>query len=275
MLGSVALPWSVIPRRFTPRPISPARGLPFWQEKTGEIVVALSLFDVNWRELFDLVTDGGPPPRHVCLRIMEGVEIRGMYAVALDVGDWPTGTNLTLENYGRIQGAGGEGGRGGDTSSNAYDSDGYPGGNGGDAFYTRHDVTLTNEGTVGGGGGGGGGSSVGNGANGSFSGGGGGGGGAGPNAGAGGSGGKGTASSDDGYPGDDGALTSGGDGGREGDTDTSVIYGGDGGGPGESGQKGDDDFASGGAGGSPGNAVDGDSHVTYETIGDIRGNQVN
>ena len=73
---------------------------------------------------------------------------------ALDTGvTFPTGSQLTLINYGKIYGQAGTGGNGGSTNNGA----GGPGGPGGPALTAQYPLTIYNYGTIAGGGGGGGG----------------------------------------------------------------------------------------------------------------------
>jgi|Laugresbdmm110dd_1035094.scaffolds.fasta_scaffold03135_2 hypothetical protein len=81
---------------------------------------------------------------------------------ALDIGQFPTGTIIEIENNGSIQGAGGLAGAGGTVYGAAANTTGgpYSGGKGGDAIkadYSNQTVTITNNGTIYAGGGGGGG----------------------------------------------------------------------------------------------------------------------
>lgn len=81
---------------------------------------------------------------------------------ALDIGQFPTGTIIEIENNGSIQGAGGLAGAGGTVYGAAANTVGgpYSGGKGGDAIkanYLNQTVTITNNGTIYAGGGGGGG----------------------------------------------------------------------------------------------------------------------
>lgn len=155
------------------------------------------------------------------------------------VGDWPEDVAIEIVNNGAIVG---RGGRGGDFLNTA--------GDGSTAFYTRVPVTVTNNGEISGGGGGGGAAvqtpnpdisddvfSYG------------GGGGAGVPAGAAGF-----------YGGQPGTRVSGGAG---------YVYGGKGGDLGQAGGTGFD------PGGLAGAAVDGDSYVTFNALGTIKGARVN
>jgi hypothetical protein len=198
---------------------------------------------------------------------------------AFDTGTFPAGSTLQITNNGRIEGAGGSGGRGAAvTSTCAVSSASTPGGGGGPALQARLALTMTNNGGVWGGGGGGGGgiakglSSFGGGV--SPVGGGGGGGGAGIVAGAGGSSGSGFGS----VNGAAGTSTAGGAGGPGGNDAGAAIggTGGAGGGPGLAGNA-----ATGGTGsctttvnsggGATGSATIGNSFITWSVVGDRRG----
>lgn len=161
---------------------------------------------------------------------------------AFDVGTWTDPVTINLFVVGRIQGCGGNGGRG----------DASNGGVGGPALYTREAINLTStDGEVWGGAGGGGGSNTGNG----------GGGGAGKLPGTGG------ALVGSGQPGADGTTEAGGAGGN-----AVPNPGGAGGGPGLVGSN----SVFGGTGGAAGAAIDGDTFVTdVGAVGDIRGGQIN
>lgn len=162
---------------------------------------------------------------------------------AFHVGSWPSGVAIEIVNHGLIAGRGGAGGG---------FATGVNGGSGGPGLYTRYAVTVENNGIIGGGGGGGGmgesdGPAIG------------GGGGGGAAYGQGGA---------TGIAGEDGDLLTGGVGAGIGSG-----KGGDGGDLGQSGSTGG--TGGGGSGGSAGSAVDGDSFVTWDVEGDIRGSQVN
>jgi hypothetical protein len=184
---------------------------------------------------------------------------------AFEVGSWPGTVDITIENLGRIQGAGGGGGRGFSTAA------GEAGAAGGAALYTRYAIDLKNAGgQVWGGGGGGGGGGHRSVPNPPGAGGAGGGGGAGTNAGLGGAGETGGSTS-----GTNGTDTSGGTGGL-GPAFNPGGDGGNGGGPGAAGATGGAGVTTaGGAGGAGGAAVDGTSFVTYVSVGSILGSQIN
>lgn len=166
---------------------------------------------------------------------------------AFDVGSWPSGLTINLINRGRIQGAGGAGGKSSGTAA------GKPGGT---ALYTRYSLNLDNTGGEIWGGGGGGGGGVGLC--------GGGGGGAGTVPGAGGdydhSAGSGIG------PGSPGTGIAGGAGGP------GFSSGGAGGGPGLTGAGAP---VVGGTAGAAGKAIDGISYITVSVAGDRRGSEVN
>lgn len=186
-------------------------------------------------------------------------------APACDIGDWPSGTTVKVIVNGRIQGCAGKGGAGGDGDN----SNGTNGSGGGIALYTRRAIELDNQGEVWGGAGGGGGGAAdllpatnpG----------GGGGGGAGFAVGIGGKGGK--SGFGDANDGSNGTTDAGGSGGSGFDDGGNGGAGGDPAQAGSGGQNTPD--GSGGSGGSAGSAIDGNSHITYTTTGDIRGAQVN
>lgn len=84
-------------------------------------------------------------------------------SAAMDVGPWPTGSSITINNSGTIVGRGGDGGAGGPAQGNSPTYDilvvpGSPGLTGGTGLVTARPVTISNSGTIAGGGGGGGGS---------------------------------------------------------------------------------------------------------------------
>ncbi len=176
----------------------------------------------------------------------------------------PVGSTVILNNEGRIQGRGGDGGRGDDTQT--------LGGDGGTALNTNVSTTIDNlSGEIWGGGGGGGGGGGSTNTNPPGSGGGGGGGGAGTNGGSGGPGGSGSSSS--GSAGSAGTATAGGNGGGGG---VLAGNGGTGGNPGIAGSNGGTGcpICFGSSGGAAGNAIDGVSNVTFVNTGDIQGPQI-
>lgn len=78
---------------------------------------------------------------------------------AMTISGFTAGDTITMTNYGKILGAGGMGGRGGDwysADSNNY-SHGQPGQGGGTALSVGYAVSISNAGQIAGGGGGGGG----------------------------------------------------------------------------------------------------------------------
>lgn len=223
------------------------------------ITIDAGILNVNLRDLHDTIypepEDGGSPTINITCYIEEGAIVGSASTdlVAFDVGDWPADIPITIYVRGRIQGAGGDGG---DATPNNEGID--PGEDGGDAFYTRKDVTVVldeGDGEIWGGGGGGGGD---------FSSGattiGGGGGGAGQIPGDGGA----SRNRPDGEP---GTTEAGGDG----EDDNNDDFGGDGGDPGQDGDNSRHNIQ----GGDAGLAVDGLSYITKVGAGDIRGSEVN
>lgn len=231
------------------------------------IIINSDINNVNLREAYDAQFVNPPAPTaDIVCEILGGVVVGSANpsTPAFDVGDWSdyTYNSITVISYGRIAGAGGQGGRYGYGDS----IPGEPGVAGGLALYTRTAITYDNQGKIyGGGGGGGGGAGFRSGL--TFSRGGGGGGGAGRVAGSGGLGGSGgTVSAAS------GSLNTGGAGGAP---EKNAGIGGAGGGPAQAGQAGQTKTGSGGAGGAAGQAVDGESYITYTTVGDILGARVN
>jgi len=82
-----------------------------------------------------------------------GVVVGGNGADAIVTGSFPLGSTVTLVNNGTIVGYGGIGGQGQDESE--FGDPVYPGTDGGNAIRVDFDLTITNNGTIGGGGGGG------------------------------------------------------------------------------------------------------------------------
>lgn len=115
------------------------------------ITIDVSTLNFNLRDAYDSIY---PPPEddtEVTCRIADGA-IVGSSSVATPafiVGDWPSGTTITIEIEGRIQGRGGDGGAGSIGTGSAGQA-------GGDALYTRRNVTITGSGEIYGGAGGGG-----------------------------------------------------------------------------------------------------------------------
>jgi hypothetical protein len=172
---------------------------------------------------------------------------------AFDTGNWPSGVILNLIVKGRIQGAGGQGGRGGNLRSGAQ-----LGQSGGSALLVRYPLNLnlsTGSGQIWGGGGGGGGGLGSN----SGSSGGGGGGGSGQIPGI---AGFGYGGGPNGLP---GTTEAGGQGGQENDP------GGDGAAPGQAGANGRNGRRQATPGGPAGVAIFGASLLTQTGTGDIRG----
>lgn len=242
-------------------------------DPTDEVRVLISLddFNLNLRTVYDsLYATVAPKVRFV---IEPGVIIGSASTAlpAIDVGVWPEGVELRLENRGRIQGAGGRGGAGG-----SVNMPGAPGQSGGPALRTRVPIIVDNSGgEIWGGGGGGGGGGYRGGPYAVRSAGSGGGGGAGTIAGQGGAGGKGPwddQTFEDGAPGKAGTATSGGaGGGNTGGKQNLAAVGGRGGDPGQPGQSGESASYPGGAGGAAGHYIDGNSFVIWESVGDCRG----
>lgn len=198
--------------------------------------------------------------------------------------------NLTITENGKIVGKGGEGGRGGyttgnDSSCSNIATNRYADGeDGGDALYIRNNVNIVNNGIIGGGGGGGGGGNCrgqeGDSSYVEFVGGGGGGGGA--SYGTGGIKGYGWQATTESTAGDNGGVTSGGNGGNGGrHGDYIGCDGGNGGDLGQDGEDGEWKFYSDrdneryGFKGLAGKAVDGNSYITWSTLGDVRGSRIN
>lgn len=215
------------------------------------IIIDAAINNINLRDVHDSIypdPDAGASPAESLRVIIEANVIVGSNEpgdIAFDVGDWPVGYPISIEVYGRIQGAGGDGGTG-------IESETRDGEDGGTAFYTRFPVEMEifDGGQIWGGAGGGGGiraedddgnetSSYG------------GGGGAGSVPGNGGAG-----NDEAGAAGTD---ELGGEGG--GQAEFAFKYGGDGGNPGEAGDA-SGGFLGGGTGGDAGNAIDGISFIT-------------
>ncbi len=215
---------------------------------------------------YNIASAAGNPasPRVITLTINSGVTVysNSTSQAAVDAGNLPTGSALTIVNNGSIIGAGGYGGTGGALSDCAIATAGAAGGNAGNAINLTVSATINNtNGYIFGGGGGGGGGGASYFLCGFGWSGGGGGGGAGNIGGAGGAGGYNYYIYDAGDPGAAGNTT-GGAGGPGGYFD-AVRYAGDGGSGGGYGMPGNVGGigapgaynASGGVGGSAGKAI--------------------
>jgi len=251
------------------------------------ITIDVNATNVNLRTLHDTLypapTESDAATVTVTCIIQSGVIVSASSATAkaFDVGSWPAGwdqDNLIIINNGSIRGAGGKGGN----RVSGYTNVGLAGQKGGTAFYTRENVTLDNNGSIlagGGGGGSGGGATWGYGF---------------PSnqrdelsSGAGG-GGAGIAGGPGGSPNGATGGSASGASGRNGETREN-SYGGDGGDGGDVGQAGHAGESgrsqahgpfpavntSGAAGGAAGNAVDGNSFITYQSTGTRTGLIVN
>ena len=224
-------------------------------DNTNTVIIDADTLDFNLRDAYDSLYSA-PSASTIIECIIESNAVVGSTAQGIpgfDVGDWSglTYNSITIKNYGRLQGAGGQGGD--------HDTAGQDGGT---AFKTTVAITVDNQGKIyGGGGGGGGGRTVG------FHGGGGGGGGAGRNPGPGGEGQK--IFEVDGEDGQPGTLDAGGAGGAGG------VDGKDGGAGGGIATAGTASEGGDNAGGAAGTAVDGESLITYTNVGDIQGARIN
>lgn len=238
------------------------------------VVIDADALDFNLRDAFDSIYSTLNDGDTVECLVDSGVVVGSTSSTtpAFDVGNWPANITININNKGRIQGRGGDGGSATANSSTISAEDGDKGGT---AFYTRYAVNLTNNKIYAGGGGGGGAAGQTDGGAGLndpyFAAG--GGGGAGRNVGQGGSG-KGPSD------GDDGSLDLGGDGSISLAVGVMSVSGGDGGDPAQAGTDGTSDGPNIGTtdlgnGGDPGEAIDGDSFITYDVTGDIKGAQIN
>jgi len=232
------------------------------------IIFDAAITDVNLRDVHDSLYPAPETGDTFTLRcyVETNVLVGSSSATspAFTVGTWPTGVTILIYNAGRIQGAGGSGGR--TFFGPPYSEVGQAGGT---SIYTRRAITIDNTGgKIYGGGGGGGGGGVNSVTGGSDARGGAGGGGAGFVGGPGALGNNGTSSPgtlDAGGLGTLGAVSSGQRGGQ----------GGTGGAPGVAGAAGvAADYGS-SAGGAAGRAIDGDSYITLTAAGDIRGPRIN
>jgi len=252
------------------------------------ITIDTNATNINIRTVYDTIYTAPDALTVVNVFIEAGVVVGSSseYLPALQCGSWPAGVTLNVSNSGRIQGKGGEGGRGASVywSPGAgvfVCSNGLAGVAGGDAFKVDYDVNLTNNGEIwaGGGGGGGGGShyslTIGSATNS----GGGGGGGAGTLSSLGGTPGNasgGTISNKLGETGAGGTSEAGGAGGLSG-SNVEAYRAGAGGGPATAGATGGtivsaQSSAAGGAGGAAGRAIVQSGGVaSIITTGDILG----
>jgi hypothetical protein len=234
---------------------------------TFEMFISENVSLYNLKEEFDLLFGETLDPIDLVVTIQSGVVVSGesFAGPSFDTGLFPFGSTIRLINNGRIQGTGGDGGSVRFIGGNYFS--GF-GGGGRTALKVQSPITLENNGEVWGGGGGGGPGFVepilpprlipinaG-----------GGGGGAGSPPGQGGTGG-GSTPGGQGDDGEDGTTELGGGGGGG-----TACFGGDGGDPGEDGA---DGGCQADTGGDAGEAVDGDSLVTYDPVGDIKGPQIN
>lgn len=198
--------------------------------------------NVNLRTFHDAIYS--EPQEYDTIRCVISADV---IAGSLVVGDWPDFVDITIVNNGRIQGVGGNG----SSESQVGTVDG------GTAIYTRYNITVTNNGQIWAGGGGGGrGATVDVGFGLLLSTGGGGG---------------------AGYP----PGSGGGAGGSPGTTESGGAgftfpefpsTSGAGGGPGQPGNAGNHSVNTAGAGG---NAIDGESFVTFTLEGEILGSRIN
>lgn len=258
----------ILTRTIRPEPkhIAAPGTRPFYLSHSGEVIIQATMWDVNLRELYDLLRGGRYDPC-IAFRLLEGAALYATAGYALDTGDWPAAVGLVFENNGRVQGKGGAGGPGNEPQY-VYTAGENPGEDGGDAMIVRYDITLENgSGEIFGGGGGGGGGGASNAGGYNKAAGGGGGGGAGTIPGAGGAGGDapfvGSNSGEDGGVGSPGSANAGGNGGAGGVKDGyHAGSGGTGGGPGQAGAKGSDGYTDNGSsaavgrlGGAAGKAI--------------------
>lgn len=243
-----------------------------WNERINDssslqIIISADTYNLNLYDAF--VDEYGTPlaTQTVVFLILPGVVVGSTNTTeyALRSGNsWPVGLALSLVNKGYVSGKGGKGGRGGQTAGGTgliLPGDGEDGGPGLLAEYPL--VVDNTDGTIQGGGSGGGGGADDN----PTDAGGGAGGGAGAMPGEGGEAAQrtGGGSSIFSQPGDDGTLTAGGLGGA---ALGAAGNGGNGGDPGAAGTAGAADGAvAGGVAGSPGNAVEGNSLITWVATG--------
>jgi hypothetical protein len=117
-------------------------------------------FNFNFRQAFlETYTEANDGDTVIC-EVRDGVVIGSTSTSlpAFDTGSgWPSGISLKLVNAGIIAG---KGGRGGDASSTRISASSARGGDGGLGFKARVSLTLDNTGIIGGGGGGSGGAAA-------------------------------------------------------------------------------------------------------------------
>lgn len=230
-------------------------------EATKLIVIDQNSLNVNLREAYDNIYADLAADEDVQIIIEAGIIVGSGSPVwpAIYVGDWPVAVTLTMQVFGRIQGAGGKGG-------NFYAN--HDGESGGDALWVNRAITIDNTtGQIWGGGGGGGGGWEGRGSSA------GGGGGAGYLAGAAGLMVPGPDGVNSSAPSAPGTTEAGGVGGVIDPVHADNVFGGHGGAPGDAGTSGASDSGPGyyGTGGAAGKYVAGNSNVTWTATGDRRG----
>lgn len=109
---------------------------------------------INLLDLFEYLYGTPTPGTRARFVIKEGVEIssQSTSTPAITATNWPDKTEVIIENYGKIIGAGGEGG----SASDEPFGEGGDGGDGGTAILTSVPTSIYNAGSIYGGGGGGG-----------------------------------------------------------------------------------------------------------------------
>lgn len=229
-------------------------------EATKLIVIDQNSINVNLRDAYDHIYAELADDDEIQVIIEAGV-IVGSSTIdlpAMDLGDWPVGVILTMQIFGRIQGAGGRGG-------GYYHADAN-GGAGGAALLATRPITIDNaSGEIWGGGGGGGGGWEERGAAA------GGGGGAGYIAGTSGPMVGGERGFNSFTPPTAATTEAGGLAGYGDPVHAENVWGGNGGGPGLDGGPGNWEPGHTGAGGAAGAAVIGNSNITWTATGDRRG----
>lgn len=107
---------------------------------TRNIVIDTNAYNVNLRDAHDAIYPEAETGNHIVCRVMAGVIVgsTSILVPALDIGSWPSGVDVTLIVEGKIQGRGGDGGRGWIPPSSAPTS----GTVGGPALYTRQAINL-------------------------------------------------------------------------------------------------------------------------------------